>query len=150
MTAAIVRRSLRRGQIFGRASLLLWALLLGCGGKPAPIRGEKRDELCQSLAQAPTFRCPSGTTRRGKPPPDGAEMWCQRWDGTRHGSYRRFAPGAPAGAAAPDFVTDGTVIGEYREGAQQGAWWIHRERAREVNVAYYDGGELRQRVHCRL
>lgn len=149
MSAASARRSVRRGQILGQASLMIWALVIGCGGTPAPIRGEKRVELCQSLRQPPTFRCPSGTTRRGKPPPEGGEMWCQRWDGTRHGSYRRFAPGAPEGAAAPDFVTDGTVIGEYREGAQQGAWWTHRQGAPVVNVAYYDGGELRQRVHCR-
>jgi hypothetical protein len=128
------------------------AVAWGCGGgggKATPIRGDKRTELCGSLKQAPEFRCPTGTNRRGKPPPEGNEMWCQRWDGTRHGSYRRFPSGSAAGAAAPAFASDGTVIGEYREGEQQGAWFTWREGAGQTNVAYYEDGKMVQRVHCR-
>jgi hypothetical protein len=84
----------------------------------------------------------------GKPPPDGNEMWCQRWDGTRHGSYRRFPPGAEAGARDPDYVSDGAVVGAYRDGEQQGAWWSRQRGVESVNVAFYEDGKLVQRVKC--
>jgi hypothetical protein len=128
---------------------LATAAVLGCSpGGAAPIRGEKRNELCRDMGRAPAFHCPGGTNRSGKPPPEGSEMWCQRWDGTRHGSYRRFPPGS-AEVEERTFAGDGTVIGEYREGVQHGAWWTWRPGATYVNVAYYDGGKLVQRVHCR-
>lgn len=76
-------------------------------------------------------------------------MWCQRWDGTRHGSYRRFLPGAGAEVREPEFVAEGTVVGEYREGEQSGAWWTRRPGASQVNVAFYQNGKLVQRVYCR-
>lgn len=137
------------------AALIAVALTMGCGASKSsgtseavPIRGDKRTELCGTVKETPAFYCPAGTARRGKPPPDGNEMWCQRWDGTRHGSYRRFPPGATASAAAPEFVSDGAVIGEYKEGFQQGAWWTRRAGATDVNVAFYEDGKLVQRVHC--
>lgn len=130
-------------------AILLAAVLCSCTpGGAAPIRGEKRTELCRDLSRAPAFHCPVGTSRRGKPPPEGTEMWCQRWDGTRHGSYRRFPPGS-ATVEERTLAADGTVIGEYREGNQHGAWWTWRQGASYVNVAYYDGGKMVQRVHCR-
>jgi hypothetical protein len=128
------------------------AIAAGCGGGgsgPAPIQGTKRDELCGAVDRPPAFSCPSGTRRMGKAPPDGTEMWCQRWDGTRHGSYRRFLPGSPAGAVEPDFVSEGVVVGAYREGEQDGAWWSRQPGADSVNVAFYDNGKLVQRVKCR-
>jgi hypothetical protein len=149
----LVRRDtidrMRTGTCAIAATIAVVMAACGGGGSAAtPIRGDKRAELCGAVKQAPTFYCPAGTNRRGKPPPDGNEMWCQRWDGTRHGSYRRFPPGAAEGASAPEFVTDGAVIGEYREGMQEGAWWTRRAAAADVNVAYYEDGRLVQRVHC--
>jgi len=125
------------------------ALVPACGGAPTAVQGEKRDMLCLRVSQPPPFICPAGTSRRGKPPPDGKEMWCQHWDGTRHGPYRRFTGSTATGVKAPEFAGDDVVIGEYREGAQHGAWWTRHAGAAEVNVAYYDGGKLTQRVHCR-
>lgn len=138
------RRAIARAAVISIA-----AATAGCGGGgSAPIEGARRSELCDAVARPPAFTCPSGTQRHGKPPPEGTELWCQRWDGTRHGSYRRFPPGSAA-AAEPDFVSDGTVVGEYRDGQQQGAWWSRRAGVPTVNVAYYDGGKLMQRVTCR-
>jgi len=131
---------------------LALAAFAACGGGASgaiPIQGSKRSELCESVESPPAFRCPSGTRRHGKPPPEGNEMWCQRWDGTRHGSYRRFPPGAAEGAEEPAFVSDGTVVGEYSEGQQQGGWWTRQPGVEVVNVAYYQDGALVQRVRCR-
>lgn len=141
------RRRLRLAAI-----ALAAALASGCAGggsSAAPIQGARRSELCAEVERPPAFRCPAGTKRFGKPPPEGNELWCQRWDGTRHGSYRRYPPGATGGANAPDFVSDGAVVGEYREGQQHGAWWSRRAGGESVNVAFYESGKLVQRVKCR-
>ena len=130
------------------AALAAAMAAIACGGAPTAVQGEKRDTLCWRAGHPPPFVCPAGTYRRGKPPPEGKEMWCQRWDGTRQGPYRRFATGSAAGVKPPEFAGDGVVIGEYREGEQHGAWWTRHAGAGEVNVAYYDSGKLTQRVHC--
>jgi hypothetical protein len=146
---AMTRTSLSAVAIAIAGAGLLGLACAGGGSAGQPIQGAKRSALCEEVERPPPFRCPQGTNRRGKPPPDGTEMWCQRWDGTRHGSYRRFPPGAGT-ASEPDFVSDGAVVGEYREGEQHGAWWSRRAGARDVSVAIYQDGKLAQRVRCRL
>jgi hypothetical protein len=122
--------------------------VIGCGGAPGAER-EAPAEACDEVVRAPRFICPEGTRRHGKPPPQGNEMWCQRWDGTRHGSYRRFPAGSGAGAVEPDFVGDGAVVGEYREGEQHGAWWSRRAGAEAITIATYERGVLKRRATCR-
>jgi len=152
MTARLTWRRAIAHAAIAHAAIAIAVATSGCGGRggsgSTQIEGATRSELCDAVARPPAFTCPSGTQRRGKPPPEGNEMWCQRWDGTRHGSYRRFPPGADA-AREPDFVGDGAVVGEYREGQQHGAWWSRRAGVPSINVAYYEGGKLMQRVTCR-
>lgn len=128
------------------ASLLLAA---GCGatGDP-PIQGKQRGALCDSVEQPEAFACPAGTKKRGKPPPDGTEMWCERKeDGKRHGPYRRFPPGSSA--AEPAFVGEGVVVGAYADDLQHGAWWTRRPGSPSVSVRYFEGGEVVQTIECR-
>jgi hypothetical protein len=117
------------------------------GGGDTPVVGKKRAEVCDAVKSPPAFYCPSGTIRRGKPPPDGTEMWCERKGGIKHGPYRRFPPSAQ-GAGEPDFTADNVVVGAYAEDKQDGAWWTRRQGASTVSVAFYQNGELAQRIQC--
>jgi hypothetical protein len=125
-------------------------LVLACGGAASsgpPVVGKKRNELCAEVMQPPAFRCPEGSNKRGKPPPDGTEMWCERKGGVRHGPYRRFPPGAEAGE--PAFVGDNVVVGEYAEDRQHGAWYSRRPGVDVVSVKYYQSGDVAQKIDCR-
>ena len=62
------------------------------------------------ISALPSFSCPAGTRKRGKPPPEGTQMWCETKEGLRSGPYRRFPPSA-AGVSEPTFVADGVVVG---------------------------------------
>ena len=123
-------------------------LSAGCGAAEGPpVQGKKRTEVCDAVKSPPAFICPTGTIRRGKPPPDGNEMWCERKGGVRHGPYRRFPPTAQ-GATEPNFVADNVVIGAYSEDKQDGAWWTRRQDLPDVSVSFYSNGELAQRIQC--
>lgn len=136
--------------------MLVCALLAAtaCGGmgggssSDKPIVGKKRGELCEAVKQPPSFTCPTGTSKRGKPPPDGAEMWCQNKEGVRNGPYRRFPPSA-AGVSEPTYVADGVVVGEYKDDRQHGAWWTPRAGVMEVSVQYFEEGKVAQKITCR-
>jgi hypothetical protein len=134
--------------------LLCAALAMACGAMGGgstgdkPIVGKKRGELCESVKQPPAFACPAGTKRRGKPPPDGTEMWCQSKEGARNGPYRRFPPSA-AGVSEPTFVADGVVVGEYKDDRQHGAWWTPRPGTTDVSVQYFEAGQVAQKITCR-
>ena len=135
-----------------RAVLVSLALVAGaaagCGGSDPPIIGKKRGELCDRVKSPPPFRCPAGASQRGGPPPEGAEMWCQRKDGVRQGPYRRFPPGSePAGE---EQVGPGVVVGEYHEDRQHGAWYTPRAGVDTVNVQFFEKGSIVQRIQCRV
>jgi hypothetical protein len=136
-----------------RAILLCALLAAACGAAGGstgdkPIVGKKRGELCDAVKQPPAFACPAGTRKRGKPPPEGTQMWCESKDGVRNGPFRRFPPGA-TGVSEPTFAGDGVVIGEYKDDRQHGAWWTSRAEATDTSVQYFEGGKVAQKITCR-
>lgn len=131
-------------------SALLAAACGASGGASGdkPIVGKKRGQLCDAVKQPPSFICPSGTRKRGKPPPEGTQMWCESKEGVRNGPFRRFPPSA-AGVSEPTFVADGVVVGEYKDDRQHGAWWTPRAGVADVSVQYFEGGKVAQKIVCR-
>jgi antitoxin component YwqK of YwqJK toxin-antitoxin module len=80
--------------------------------------------------------CPPGTALAGAAPPAGAEVFCARPDGVRHG---------PAVA----FYRDGRPLssGQYQAGEPEGAWTWWRESGTRRADGTYRGGRLEGAYH---
>lgn len=135
-----------------RAILVCALFAAACGAMGGssgdkPIVGKKRGEVCDAVKTPPSFACPPGSHRRGKPPPDGTEMWCEDKEKLRNGPYRRFPPSAAA-VSEPTFVGAGVVVGEYKDDRQSGAWWTSRAGVSDVSVQYFEEGKVAQKITC--
>jgi|GEM_PF-2126128 len=79
-------------------------------------------------ASAGDLKCPRGTERHGKRPPDGRKEWCSRPDGTQHGpSVSYYETGAEMARAMFD---DGEMDGMYQ------AWHPNGQLAESGNYSH--------------
>ena len=101
--------------------------------------------LLVAATSTPPDDCPMGTTRAGKGPPDGNEVWCERVDSdgkhVKHGPYQawtvtgirqedgQYENGHKEGSWTT-YWDNGSNFqeGPYREGMREGSWICGRHR----------------------
>jgi len=118
-------------------------------------------ELVAVKAEGPTERrwwlsaqpCPDGTELRGSAPPEGAEIYCARPSGRRHGTATAWKDGHLADQGNYDrgrrdgvwlvFDDAGSLreSGEYRRGRRQGAWSEWTPTGEQLADGRYKGGK---------
>lgn len=99
-------------------------------------------------------QCPTGTSLRGAPPPEGNEVWCARPGGTRHGQHihwqsngrkafeRRYNDGTLDGYWAEWQISGKPwTVGQYQQGARHGRW-MRWQSDRRIRVRHYENGVL--------